>query len=110
MLRSKDNTIKFWDINSGLCIKTLSSHLGEVTSVEMNANGLMLLSSSKDNSIRMWDIRMVRPVRRFKSHNNTSRNFIRAGFATESMVVSGSEVRIQYFGGLIIFLFYYEWI
>ncbi len=53
---------------------------------------------------------MVRPVRRFKSHNNTSRNFIRAGFATESMVVSGSEVRIQYFGGLIIFLFYYEWI
>jgi WD40 repeat protein len=25
---SKDSTIKFWDIVSGLCIKTISSHLG----------------------------------------------------------------------------------
>ena len=57
--RSKDNTIKFWDIVSGLCIRTISSHLGEVTSVEMNSSGTYLLSSSKDNSNRLWDVRMV---------------------------------------------------
>lgn len=89
---SKDNTVKFWDINSGLCIKSLTSHLGEVTSVEMNDTGLMLLTSSKDNSIRVWDIRMSRPVHRYKGHNNTSRNFIRARYAgTSELVVSGSE-------------------
>ncbi|KAJ3298013.1 hypothetical protein HK104_011237 [Borealophlyctis nickersoniae] len=88
---SKDNTIKFWDILSGLCIKTISSHLGEVTSVEMNSNGTLLLSSSKDNSNRLWDIRMVRPVRKFRGHQNTSKNFIRAAFAGDSMVVGGSE-------------------
>lgn len=40
-------------------MKTLSSHLGEVTSVDMNAPGSLLLSGSKDNSNRLWDIRNV---------------------------------------------------
>ncbi|KAJ3106459.1 hypothetical protein HDU97_006245 [Phlyctochytrium planicorne] len=93
---SKDNTIKFWDIVSGLCIKTISSHLGEVTSVEMSSNGTQLLSSSKDNSNRLWDVRSARPIRRFKGHQNTSRNFIRAGFATDALVVGGSENGVVY--------------
>lgn len=83
---SKDNTVKFWDITSGLCIKTYSTYLGypafalllmplmaigvlttvlqtissEVTSVAMSHNGSLLLTSSKDNSNRLWDVRMVR--------------------------------------------------
>ncbi|KAI9143299.1 WD40-repeat-containing domain protein [Paraphysoderma sedebokerense] len=93
---SKDSTIKFWDIVSGLCIRTITSHLGEVTSVEMNSNGTLLLSSSKDNSNRLWDVRMVRPIRRFKGHQNTSKNFIRAGFAHNSLIVGGSEDGIVY--------------
>ncbi|KAI8840284.1 WD40-repeat-containing domain protein [Chytridium lagenaria] len=93
---SKDNTIKFWDIVSGLCIKTISSHLGEVTSVEMSSNGTQLLSSSKDNSNRLWDVRGARPLRRFKGHQNTSRNFIRAGFASDALVVGGSENGVVY--------------
>lgn len=93
---SKDSTIKFWDISSGLCVKTISSHLGEVTSVEMNYQGSQLLSSSKDNSCRLWDIRMIRPIRRFKGHQNTSKNFIKAGFASPSMIFSGSEDGMVY--------------
>ncbi|KAJ3417585.1 hypothetical protein HDV05_000042 [Chytridiales sp. JEL 0842] len=88
---SKDNTIKFWDIVSGLCIKTIASHLGEVTSVDMSSNGTLLLSSSKDNSNRLWDVRTVRPIRRFKGHQNTSKSFIRSSFAGDSLVVGGSE-------------------
>ncbi|KAJ1942890.1 hypothetical protein EC988_006373, partial [Linderina pennispora] len=33
---SKDQTIKFWDTLSGTCVRTLRSHLGEVTSVAAN--------------------------------------------------------------------------
>ncbi|CAG8561372.1 4546_t:CDS:2 [Acaulospora colombiana] len=88
---SKDHTIKFWDIVSGLCIKTISSHLGEVTSVAMNSNGTLLLSSSKDNSNRLWDVRKARPIKRLKGHQNTSKNFIRAGFVNNSLIVGGSE-------------------
>ncbi|KAI9014672.1 WD40-repeat-containing domain protein [Gaertneriomyces semiglobifer] len=93
---SKDNTIKFWDITSGLCIRTISSHLGEVTSVDLSSNGSLLLSSSKDNSNRLWDIRMVRPIRKFKGHQNTSKNFVKAGFAGDALVVGGSEDGIVY--------------
>lgn len=89
---SKDSTIKFWDIVSGVCIKTITSHLGEVTNVEVNSNGTLLLSSSKDNSNRLWDIRMLRPIRKFRGHQNTSKNFVRAGFAGDSIIVGGSEV------------------
>lgn len=89
---SKDSTIKFWDILSGLCVKTISSHLGEVTSVQTNQSGTLMLSSSKDNSNRLWDVRMNRAVRRFKGHQNTSKNFIRTGFGPrEHVVISGSE-------------------
>ncbi|ORZ20359.1 WD40-repeat-containing domain protein [Absidia repens] len=93
---SKDNTIKFWDIVSGLCIRTISSHLGEVTSVEMNSSGTLLLSSSKDNSNRLWDVRMVKPIRKLKGHQNTSKNFVRSNFADNNLIVGGSEDGIVY--------------
>ncbi|CAG8520389.1 6639_t:CDS:10 [Dentiscutata erythropus] len=93
---SKDNTIKFWDIISGLCVRTISSHLGEVTCVGMNFNGTLLLSCSKDNSNRLWDVRMVRPITRLKGHQNTSKNFIRAGFANKPLIVGGSEDGVVY--------------
>lgn len=55
---SKDGTIRFWDLLSGLCVRTLRQILGEVTSVQLSASGLYVLSGSKNNSNRLWDIRM----------------------------------------------------
>lgn len=89
---SKDSTIKFWDVLSGLCVRVISSHLGEVTSVETSSSGTLLLSSSKDNSNRLWDIRTSKAIARFKGHQNTSKNFVRASFGPrESVIFGGSE-------------------
>ncbi|RKP01996.1 hypothetical protein CXG81DRAFT_2085, partial [Caulochytrium protostelioides] len=88
---AKDGTVRFWDVVSGVCIHTITSHLGEVTSVDLAAHGRLLLSSSKDNSNRLWDVRMLRPLKRFRGHQNTSKNFVRARFATDAVVVGGSE-------------------
>ncbi|RKP12766.1 WD40-repeat-containing domain protein [Piptocephalis cylindrospora] len=103
---SKDNSIRFWDLSSGLCVKSITSHLGEVTSVALNTAGSLLLSSSKDNSNRLWDIRMARPVRKLKGHQNTSKNFVRASFAPNNLIVGGSEDGVVYLwdqgtGGLL---------
>jgi COMPASS component SWD3 len=57
----------------------------------MSADGTQLLSSSKDNSNRLWDLRYLRPLMKFKGHQNTSKNFISASFAG-SLILSGSEV------------------
>ncbi len=88
---SKDGTVKFWDILSGACVKTLQQHLGEVTSVAISADGAKLLTASKDNSNRLWELRTGRLLQRFKGHQNTSKNFVRAEFGPEDSVVSGSE-------------------
>ncbi|SNX86260.1 related to TAF5 - subunit of TFIID and SAGA complexes [Melanopsichium pennsylvanicum] len=93
---SKDTTIRFWDVVSGLCIRTITGHLGEITSVEINETGTLLLSGSKDNSNRLWDLRMLRPLKRFKGHQNTSKNFIRSSFAHTSLLVGGSEDGLIY--------------
>jgi COMPASS component SWD3 len=62
----------------------------------MNSSGTLLLSSSKDNSNRLWDVRMVRPIRKLKGHQNTSKNFVRANFADNNLIVGGSEDGIVY--------------
>ncbi|KAJ1952879.1 hypothetical protein EC988_003316 [Linderina pennispora] len=59
-------------------------------------SGTLLLSSSKDNSNRLWDLRTLKRLRRYKGHQNTSKNFIRAGFLGESLVVGGSEDGVVY--------------
>ena len=88
----KDATVRFWDVRSALCVRKLSHSLGEVTSVQLSQDGTQLLASSKDNSIRLWDVRAARPLRAFKGHQNTSKNFVRARFGpARDLVLSGSE-------------------
>jgi COMPASS component SWD3 len=89
---SKDCTIRVFDALSGLCVRSLSDHIGEVTSVALHSSGYYLLSCSKDNANRLWDLRMGRPVQRYKGHQNTSKNFIRATFGpSQALVLSGAE-------------------
>ena len=54
---SKDSSIRFYDIMSGLCIKTITSHLGEISSLEFSTNGFELLSCSKDN--RLYNTNLI---------------------------------------------------
>ena len=89
---SKDSSVRFWDIVSGLCVFNIGSGLGEVTSVAVNSDGNGLLIGCKDNSNRLWDMRMLRSLKRFRGHQNTSKNFIKVGFGpTSSLISSGSE-------------------
>ena len=89
---SKDSTIKFWDIRSSICLKTFSQHLGEITSIELNKSGSNLLSCSKDNSNRLWDLKLMKPIQKFKGHQNTYKNHIKASFGSnEQIIFGGSE-------------------
>lgn len=94
---SKDCTVRYWDIISGLCVKTIEGPLREVTSVETNTAGTLLLTGSKNNSNRLFDMRSSKPVRRFKGHQNTSKNFIRSAFGPrEAQIIGGSEDGFMY--------------
>eukprot|EP01080_Neovahlkampfia_damariscottae_P001744 gene1744-513_t len=94
---SKDATIKFWDIRSSICLKTFSQHLGEITSLELNKSGSNLLSCSKDNSNRLWDLKLMKPIQKFKGHQNTYKNHVKASFGSnEQIIFGGSEDHFIY--------------
>lgn len=88
---SKDCSVRLWDLNSGLCVRTVFGHLGEVTSVELNESGRRMLTASKDNSSMLHDMRTLKPLQRFKGAQNTRANFVRASFAHNGLIASGSE-------------------
>mmetsp|Transcript_61293 Transcript_61293/g.146413 ORF Transcript_61293/g.146413 Transcript_61293/m.146413 type:complete len:633 (+) Transcript_61293:145-2043(+) len=98
----KDGTVRFWDVLSGLMVNSIPN-FGDVTSVDVSANGMFLLTASKGNSNRLWDLRKMaagdagKYTRLYKGHQNTSTNFIRASFGpSPSLVMSGSEDGFAY--------------
>ena len=51
---SDDKTIRIWDIDSGLCLKTLKGHIDWIKSVFVKDN--LIISGSADNTIRITPI------------------------------------------------------
>jgi len=89
---SRDATVRFYDVASGTCVKTLAKSLGEISSVALSASGSKLLTASKDSCNRLYDVRMGEPLQRYKGHQNSKLNFVRAGFGPgDALVVGGSE-------------------
>uniref|UniRef100_A0A7S2SNE6 CTLH domain-containing protein n=1 Tax=Rhizochromulina marina TaxID=1034831 RepID=A0A7S2SNE6_9STRA len=92
---ARDGTVRFWDVLSGLCVKTLEDPgtIGEATSLALSSDGTLLLTSTRHGSIRLWDLRTTdRPIQRYAGHRNSVSSFIRCDFAAaDSVVVSGSD-------------------
>ncbi len=61
---SRDNTIKLWDRESGVLIRTFSGHTAAVTDLSFAPDGKHALSVGEDHTIRIWDLRTGYDVRR----------------------------------------------
>ena len=65
---SMDNTIKIWDVSTGLLIRTLEGHNHSVQSAEFSNNLKYVLSASLDKTIKLWDTETGNPIRSFAGH------------------------------------------
>jgi len=54
---STDFTVKLWDVEKGQNIRTVEGHADIINSVEWNANGSQIATSSKDKKMRIFDPR-----------------------------------------------------
>jgi WD40 repeat protein len=65
---SWDNTLKVWDVETGMEIRTLRGHAGDVGAVAVTPDGSMAISGATDNTLIVWDIRTGSEIRRLEGH------------------------------------------
>ena len=53
---SGDNTLKLWDIETGICLTTLRGHLDSVYSCAISPDNKRVVSGSGDMALKVWDI------------------------------------------------------
>jgi WD40 repeat protein len=52
---SDDNSIKMWDVKTGIDINTFDAHEAGVNCLELSKDGSMLISGDKEGKILIWD-------------------------------------------------------
>ncbi|MFQ4146898.1 serine/threonine-protein kinase [Chlorogloeopsis sp. ULAP02] len=86
---SDDNTIKFWDINTGQVIRTLQGHSWAVLTVTFSVNGETLISGSRDNTIKIWRISTGEEIATLTGHEDSVSAVAVSPVA--QLIVSGSR-------------------
>lgn len=54
--KQHNDPIRLWDIETGILVKELAGHRGEVKSLVFIDDGRMLVSGSYDKTIKIWDV------------------------------------------------------
>ena len=53
---SKDSFVKFWDLRTQHCFKTLTGHLGEIWSMVSLRSDQLLVTGGGDSELRVWSL------------------------------------------------------
>nr|XP_058903526.1 F-box/WD repeat-containing protein 10-like [Kogia breviceps] len=61
---SYDLSIRYWDLNSGACVRIFSGHRGTITCMDVCKN--KLASGAKDCQVKEWDIKTGKCLKTFK--------------------------------------------
>uniref|UniRef100_A0A3Q0KLI5 Lissencephaly-1 homolog n=1 Tax=Schistosoma mansoni TaxID=6183 RepID=A0A3Q0KLI5_SCHMA len=67
---SRDRTIRFWDVNIGICLFVLIGHDNWVRQLVFHPHGRLLLSASDDKTIRVWDLKNRRCHKTLNAHSH----------------------------------------
>jgi WD40 repeat protein len=65
---SDDETVRWWDVESGRCLRTLEGHTGVVNTLALSADGRHALSGSSDETVRWWDVESGCCLRTLEGH------------------------------------------
>ncbi len=60
---SADNTVKVWDMETGLELHNLEGHTDSILEVVVSRDGRLALSASADNTVKVWDMETGRELR-----------------------------------------------
>lgn len=63
-----DTTLILWDLQTGLALRQLEGHTGDVSAVVFSPDNRSVFSASRDATIRQWDAETGQEIRRFEGH------------------------------------------
>jgi WD40 repeat protein len=70
---SYDKTLKIWDTDTGIELRTLTGHTGYVHAGAIAPDGLTAISASDDNTLKIWDTETGRELQTLTGHTNSVR-------------------------------------
>ena len=63
---SEDQTLRVWDIETGICLRTLSGVFGTICCCAISVNDEFVIAGSTDKVLRMWDVNTGDRIGKFK--------------------------------------------
>ena len=85
---SEDQTLKVWDLGSGLELRTLQGHTDVVSDVAVSGDGRLAVSASRDRTLKVWDLGSGGELRSREGHSSFGNDV--ALSADGRLAVSGS--------------------
>jgi hypothetical protein len=86
---SQDNTIKLWNVETGIIIRTLTGHSDYVHCVTFTPDGETIASASRDKTIKLWNIETGVVMKTRRGHSNIVRS---VAFSPDGKIIaSGSD-------------------
>jgi WD40 repeat protein len=67
---SHDGTLKIWNLDSGLELRTIRGHQGRITGLSWSPDGRRLVSGAEDKLIKIWDADTGREIRTLSGHTD----------------------------------------
>ncbi|RYN17127.1 hypothetical protein AA0115_g11977 [Alternaria tenuissima] len=83
-----DRTIRVFDIESGTCIKQISSHEKKIVSLALSPDGQYIISAGGDLDVFIHHKQSGRPISRWRSHDDLIRALM--VIHEENLIVTGS--------------------
>ena len=68
---SSDNTLKVWDLETGMEVRTLTGHATVIVSVTVTPDSRFAISGSNDGTLRVWDLETGVEVRTLTGYPGT---------------------------------------